>query len=103
MGTFHILADVIFLRRYIYRLKSAMRKNMFSYSKTGPAPVWLDSENYSSTFCLVTLGKEIGFGRKYEEQECILIPKKITICGIERMWVYSSLLKLRNEIMRIYL
>ena len=44
MGTFHILADAIFLRSDIYQLKSAMRKNVFSYSKTGPAPVWLDSE-----------------------------------------------------------
>ena len=67
MGTFHILADVIFLRSDIYQLKSAMRKNVFSYGKTGTAPVWLDSENYSSTFYLVILGEEIAFGRRYED------------------------------------
>ena len=61
MGTFHILTDVIFMRcdNSNYQLKTAMRKNVFSYSKTGPAPVWLDSENYSSTFYLVNLSKEI--------------------------------------------
>ena len=41
-----------------------MCKTVFSYSKTGPAPVWLDSENYNSTFYLVTLGEEIDCGRK---------------------------------------
>ena len=46
-----------------------MRKNVFSCSTTGPAPVLLDSENYSSTFYLVTLKKEIDFGRKYGEQK----------------------------------
>ena len=61
MGTFHILTDVTFMRcdNSNYQLKTAMRKNVFSYSKTGPAPVWLDSENYSSTFYLVNLSKEI--------------------------------------------
>ena len=39
MGTFHILADVIFLRSDVYQLKSAMRENVLLYSKTGPAPV----------------------------------------------------------------
>ena len=46
-----------------------MGKNVFSCSKTGPAPVLLDSENYSSTFYLVTLSKETDFGRKYGEQK----------------------------------
>ena len=55
MSTFHILTDVIFVQSDIYQLKSAMHKNVFSNSETGPAPVWLDSENYSSTFYLVTL------------------------------------------------
>ena len=62
MGAFHILTDVIFVRSDIYRLKSAMRKNVFSCSKTGAASVSLDSENYSSIFYLVTL-------RKYGEQK----------------------------------
>ena len=48
-------------------MKSAMCKNVFSYSKTGPVPVWLDSENYSSTFYLVILGED--FDRNYEEQK----------------------------------
>ena len=56
--------DVIFLLSDIYQLKSAMCKNVFLYSKTGPAPVWLDSESYNSTFYLVTLGEEIDCGRK---------------------------------------
>ena len=55
MSTFHILADVIFVQSYIYQLKSVMQKNVFLYKKTGPASVLLDSENYGSTFCLVTL------------------------------------------------
>ena len=69
MGTFHVLTDVIFVRSDIYQLKSAMRRNVFSYSKTGPTPVWRDSKNYSSTFYLVTLSEETDFGRKYGEQE----------------------------------
>ena len=44
MGTFRILNDVTFMRSDIYQHKSVKRKNMFSYFKTGPAPVWLDSE-----------------------------------------------------------
>ena len=50
MGTFRILTDVSFVRSDIYQLKSAMRRNVFSYSKAGPAPIWGDSENYSGTF-----------------------------------------------------
>ena len=37
MGIFYILTAVIFARSDIYQLKSAMRKNVFSYSKTGSA------------------------------------------------------------------
>ena len=55
MGTFHILTDVIFMESDIYQLKSAMRKNVFSYNKTSTAPVWLDRKNYSSSFYLVIL------------------------------------------------
>ena len=69
MDTFHILIDVIFVQSDIYQLKLAMRKNVLLCSKTGPDPVWLDSENYSSTFYLVTLSEEIDFGRKYGEQK----------------------------------
>ena len=68
-GYFSYLNDVIFVQSDIYQLKSAMRKNVFLYSKTGPAPVWLDSKNYSSTFHLVTLSEESDCGRKYEEQK----------------------------------
>ena len=50
-------------------MKSAMRNNVFLYSKVGPAPVWLDIKNYSSTFHLDTLSEKIDFGRKYEEHK----------------------------------
>ena len=39
MGTFRILTDVSFVRSDIYQLKSVMNRNVFSYSKTGPAAV----------------------------------------------------------------
>ena len=75
---------LIFVRSDIYQLKSAMRKNVFSYSRTSPAPVYLDSQNYNSTVYLVSLSQEIDFGRKYwGTKECILIPKNIITCGIE--------------------
>ena len=32
-----------------WKMESAMRKNVFLHSKTGPASVWIDSENYSTT------------------------------------------------------
>ena len=48
-----------------------MQKNVFSYSKTGSAPVSLDIKNYSSTFRLVTLSDKIDCGKKYEEQKNI--------------------------------
>ena len=63
----YLRADVIFLRRDIYEFKSAMRKYVFSYSKTVPVPVRLDSKNYTSTFYLVILGED--FDRKYGEQK----------------------------------
>ena len=50
-------SDVIFVRRDIYQLKKFRHKNVFPDSKTCPAPIWLDSENYSSTFNLVTLSE----------------------------------------------
>ena len=72
------------MRSDICQLKSVMCKNVFSCSKTGTAPDWLDSKDYSGTFYLVTLSEEIDFGRKYlGTKECILIPQKIIICGIE--------------------
>ena len=77
MASFHILTDVIFVRSDIYQLKSAMQKNVFSHSKSGPSPVWLDSENYSSTFYLVILSEEIDCGRKNGEQKnAYWTPKK---------------------------
>ena len=103
MVAFHILTDVIFVRSDIYRLKSAMRKNVFSCSKTGAASVWLDSENYSSTFYLVTFSEEINFSRKYGEQKNAYWSPKNHNMRNRRNRVCSSLLKLRNEIMRIYL
>ena len=63
MGTFHILTDVIL------PIEMSHAPNVFSCSKTGPAPVWVDTENYSSTFYLVTLSEEIGCGRKNGEQK----------------------------------
>ena len=61
--------SLIFVRSDIYQLKSAMRKNVFSYSKTGSASVSLDIKNYRSTFHFVTLSDKIDCGRKYEEQK----------------------------------
>ena len=103
MGTFHILNDVIFVRSYIYQLKSLMCKNVFLYSKTGPSPVWLESKNYSSTFNLVALSEEIDCSRKYEEQKnAYWTPKNHNIRN-RRMRVSRSLLKWQNKVMRIYL
>ena len=68
MGTFHILTDIIFVRSDFYQLKSAKRKKAFSYNKTSSPAVWLDSENYSSTFYLVTLSEETVCGRNNDEQ-----------------------------------
>ena len=74
---FHILTDVIFTRSDIYQLKLAKHKKMFSCSKTGPAPVWLDSENYSCTLYLVTLSGKTNCGRKNKEQKnAYRTPKK---------------------------
>ena len=50
-----MLTDVIFMLSDIFQLKSAMRKNVFSHSKTGPAPVSIDSENYNSIFYFIYL------------------------------------------------
>ena len=102
MYAFHILTDVIFVQSDIYQLKSAMRKNVFSCNKTGAASVWLDSKNYSSTFYSVTLSKEIKFSRKYGEQRNAYWSPKNHNMRNRRNRVCSSLLKLRNEIIRIY-
>ena len=66
---FHTLTNVIFVRRDIYQLKSAMHEKVFSYSKTGPIPNWLGSKNYSSTLYLVILNEEIYHDKKYGEQK----------------------------------
>ena len=58
MGTFHILTDVTFVRSYIYQLKPM---KVLLYSKADPAPVWVESENYSRTLYLATLSEEIIF------------------------------------------
>ena len=39
MSTFHIVTDVINVRRGIYQLKLATRKSVLFYGKTGPTPV----------------------------------------------------------------
>ena len=68
---------MIFVQSDIFQLKAAMHKNVFSYSKTGPAPLWQGSQNYSSTFYLVTLSKENDCGRKYgEHKNASWTPKK---------------------------
>ena len=64
------------MRSDIYQLKSAMRQNFFSYSKTENAPVSLDINNYSSIFRLVTLSDKIDCGKKYEEQKNIYETQK---------------------------
>ena len=70
MGTLNILTDLIFVQSDIYhQLKSAMPKNVFSYSKTDLASVLLDGENYNCSFYLVTLSEEIDYDRKYGEQK----------------------------------
>ena len=80
-GTFHVLNDVIFVRSDIYQLKSIMHKNVLSYIKTGTVPVWLVSENYSSTFYLVTLNGELDFGRKHWEQKNPnMLNRRIRVC-----------------------
>ena len=85
-------------------MKSTMCRNGLSHVKTSPAPVQLDSENYSSTF--YSLSKELNFGRKNGEQKnynmrnicnsmCIVYCL-LYICGA------SSLpLKLRYNIMQM--
>ena len=74
---FHILTNVILVRRGIYQLKSAMHEKVFSYSKTGSIPIWLGSKNYSSTLYLVILNEEIYHGKKYGEQKnAYWTPKK---------------------------
>ena len=95
MGTFHILTDVIFVLSDIYQLESAMRKNVFSYSKKGLASAWLDSENYSSTFYLVTLSKAKTLTKEY-----ILNPLNL-IFVIEEIRACSSPLKSRIKVMTI--
>ena len=101
MGTFHILTDVIFVRRDIWQMNSAMRKNVFSRSKTDFAPVWLDSENYSSTLYLVNLKEEIACGRKNGEQKNPYWTPKNHNMAKRRMRVSSLPLKLRNKWMKI--
>ena len=71
------------MRDDIYKLKSAMRKNVFLYNKTGPAPVWLDIKKIQQYFSFSYLNEEIDYGRKYEGQRMHTEPQKITICGIE--------------------
>ena len=90
--------SLIFVRSDIYQLKSAMHKNVFSYSKTGSASVSLDIKNYRSTFHFVTLSDKIDCGRKYEEQKNAYWTQKNRNNRNRRMRICSSLLKLRNKI-----
>ena len=71
------------MRSYIYQLKLAKHNKIFSYTKTNPAPVWLDYENYGCTFYLVTLSEETDCGRKNGEQNnAYWTSKKNIIWGI---------------------
>ena len=51
---------------------------MFLCSKTDSAPVWLDSENYSRTFYLATLSKEIIVSEKNQGKTNTKIFKMFT-------------------------
>ena len=65
------------------QLKSAMPINVFSYSKTGPVPVWLDSEKLQQ-YLLFSFLEEIDCDRKNGAQKnAQWTPKKNVICGIE--------------------
>ena len=65
------------------QLKSAMPINVFSYSKTGPVPVWLDSEKLQQ-YPLFSYLEEIDCGRKNGAQKnAHWTPKKNIICRIE--------------------
>ena len=83
MCTFHILRDVIFVRSDIYQLKSAVGKNVFSYCKTDPTPVSLDTENYSSTSYLVILNEELIVVEKIGNKIMHSEPPENIICGID--------------------
>ena len=71
------------MRSDIYQLKSAMRQNVFSYSKTESAPVSLDIKNYSSIFRLVTLSDKIDCGKNMRSKTIYVKPQKAVIIGIE--------------------
>ena len=40
MDIFYILTEVIIVQNNICQIESGLRKNVFSYSKIGLAPVW---------------------------------------------------------------
>ena len=119
IGTFRILTDVIFVWSDIYQLTSSMRKSLFSYSKSGTAPLWLDSltkwPNTLKQFvgnlptnCLSVFGnfvwlalkgfsEETDFGKKYREQKNAYWSPKNHNMTNRRIRVCSSLLQLRNK------
>ena len=80
-----------------------MRVSVISYSKTVPALFWLNSENHSSTFYLITWIEEIDCSRKYGKQNNAFWTHKNYNMRNRRMRVCRPLLKWRNEIMQIYL
>ena len=102
MGAFHTLTYAIFVRNDLYQLKSAMCQKLFSYSKSGRPHIWLDSDNYSSNFYLVALSKEIDCDRKDGERNNAYWTRNNHYIWNRRMRVCSSLLKLRNKILRVY-
>ena len=55
-------------------MKSVMRKNVFSYSKTDPAPVWLDIKNRYLSFSY--LNEEIDWTKYEEQKNAYWTPKK---------------------------
>ena len=87
-------------------MKSTMCRNGLSHVKTSPAPVQLDSENYSSTF--YSLSKELNFDRKNGEQKNynmrnICSSMCIVYCLLYICGVSSLPLKLRYNIMQMQL
>ena len=102
-GSFLYLNQCSFRARWYLPIEISHAQKLFSCSQTGTAPAWPDSENFSSTFHLDTLREEIDFGRKYGEQKNAYWSPKFHNMRNRRIRVCSSFLKLRKEIMRIYL
>ena len=67
-----------------------MWKKVFSYSKTGSAPVWLGRTNYGNTFHLVNLREEMDWVENMKNKKnAYQTPKTLNIPN-RRMQVCSS-------------